>query len=408
MTFFDIALKNARMRCKNYLACFFSTAFCVFIFFLFSAMYFNPSFEAYRFGMGKMSALFRGAAGALALLAMGYGIAALMNLNGSGMALLFPAFVVIVVVAAGTFLLFRNFVPWALARGKNNRGFYYQTPNFIGVSLLAFRVRDNARMLTLAALLCAITVTMLSASVSLYKGLEDATDFYAPYSYLAKNITPDQRDEALRAVAQSGAVRVTAQDRIELIKIAVQNDEYALEPEEGEAADMGAWAQAYLLPESVYKSVIDHTKTPLGAYRNTRTNFALYGAYVFIGLFIGALFLLAVGSVLYYKLVIEAQEDAPRYGILRKIGMKGREARSAVAKELGFVYAMPLMAGLMHTVFALLTYNRMLDLIGQETPTLGNALLVVALYVAVYGAFYALCVKSCFGIVWKQTLRHAR
>ena len=111
---------------------------------------------------------------------------------------------------------------------------------------------------------------------------------------------------------------------------------------------------------------------------------------------------LAIGSVMYYKLIMEAQEEAPRYEILRKTGMKKGEILASVAKQLGLVYGLPLLAGLLHTVFALLTYNRTMDLIGQETPTLSNAAIVALLFVGVYGLFYALSVKTYHSIVWKQ------
>lgn len=97
-----------------------------------------------------------------------------------------------------------------------------------------------------------------------------------------------------------------------------------------------------------------------------------------------------------------AQEEAPRYDILRKTGMKKGEVLSSVAKQLGLIYEIPFFVGLSHTVFALLTYNRMLGSMGQQTPTLQNAAMAVILFAAVYSAFYALSVKSYHGIVWRR------
>jgi len=99
---------------------------------------------------------------------------------------------------------------------------------------------------------------------------------------------------------------------------------------------------------------------------------------------------------------MEAQEEAPRYEILRKTGMKKGEILSSAAKQVGLIYGILLFVGLIHTVFALLTYNRMLGSMGQQTPTLQNAAMAVILFVAVYGDFYALSVKSYRGIVWRR------
>ena len=670
MTFASIAVKTIRKKFGSYLVYFFSTAFSVLIFYLFCSLYYNPAFEAYRFGTGKMTALFRGAAvsvllfaavfvlysgsyfiktqkkeiatysllgmrrsriallmfletfligmlavvfstllgtlaadsltsllmrfmamgtaaelaaapkavlatgiafaalfavcgvraygiiyrytlmdllsaskqsetvpgfslfsalASLALLAAGYILSATMDLNEGGMRLLLPAFIVILCVSLGTFLLFRNFVPLAVAAFKKNKRLYYQTSNFISVSQIAFRLKANSRVLSVVALLCAVTITMISASYSLYHGLEDAVRFYAPYSYLAQGITDEQHAAIREAVADVGEVVIVHEDPITLCNVRIQSDEYAVQDGKGEGDVPGKPTEAYMLSESQYLTIIRHTQTQTGGDENTKTsfvgglsdaecffldgnvttvyskpligkplsvqtggldekltvtdvslhkyigmldlykhptvvvsdavyqryrdsagtvtsyvgfvfdddmasgntvaaldeivparfsggglpgnvsyialyrlNFATYGSYVFIGLFIGVLFTLAVGSVLYYKLVMEAQEEAPRYAILRKTGMTRREIRGSVRKQVGLVYGIPLGVGLVHTVFALLTYNRMLEEIGQETPTLLNALLVVALFVLVYGVFYALSARSYFRIVWKR------
>lgn len=670
MTFANIALKNVRKKFGSYLVYFFSTTFSVLIFNLFCSMYYNPSFEAYRFGTGKMSTLFKGSAvavllfaaifvlysgsyfiktqkkeialysllgmrkeqislmmffetffigliavvtgtlvgtstagyftsllmrfmaagtsitmtvepraivvtiiafivlfiisgirayktiykytliellsankksegvpsyskaGALSsivLLVIGYIISATMNMNAGGMKLLFPAFIVVMFISAGTFLLFRNFIPMAVGIFKKKRPLYYKTSNFISISQIAFRLKANSKMLSVVALLCAVTITMISASYSLYNGLADAVDFYAPYSYLTEGITDEQHSEMLKAVNDTGEVSVTADDKISLCNVKIQNNNYALQEGKDNAENLGKETDAYLLSESMYLNIIKHTQAQTGDYENTKTsftgglsdtecffldgnvtndyckdlvgesinvnmngtntsfvavgsalhkyiglnnlykhptiivsdnnyqksidtaseittyyglmfndemasantvavinriipsktlssgmpsnmnyiemyklNFAMYGPYVFIGLFIGVLFMLALGSVLYYKLIMEAQEEAPRYEILRKTGMTKREIRSSVAKQVGLVYGVPLGLGLVHTIFALFTYNRMMEEIGQETPTLQNAIIVMLIFVAVYGAFYLVSTINYHKIVWKR------
>ncbi len=672
MTFASIAWKNARKKFGSYLAYFCATIFSVAIFYLFCAMYFNPAFEAYRFGTGKMNTLFRvsaiavllfaavftlysggyfiktqkkeiavysllgmrreqiaklmffqtffigmlavacgtligtifseyftglltrfmavqtsvafsikpqailvtviafcalfgvggyrayitiyryqlidllsaakqsegippfsipGAFASIALLIAGYIASAVMNLNLSGTKLLLPALLIVLLVSLGTYLLFANFVPMAISAFKRKRSRYYRTTSFISVSQIAFRLRGNSRMLAVVSVLCAVTITMISASYSLYHGLEDSVEFYAPYSYLAKDITEDQHAQVLQAVSEIGEVNVTFDDTIPMCNVQMQSADYAVQKGKEDGQNPGATVDTYLLSESKYLDIIRHTQTATGDYANTKTtfaggpsdtecyfidgnvtskycrpligkplnvgmdsvaaqytvagaalhkyigmadlyqhptvvvsdnafagylarasgdavtvfiglmfddemasgntvaaidaiiparftsgglagnisyiemyrsNFALYGSYVFIGLFIGILFLLAVGSVLYYKLIIEAQEEAPRFEILRKTGMTKREICASVAKQLGLVYGIPLGVGLVHTCFALLTYNRMMEEIGQETPTLLNAGLVTLLFVAVYGVFYLFSVGNYFKTVWSR------
>ena len=673
VTFINIALKNVQKKFGSYLIYFFSTSFSVVIFNLFCSLYYNPTFENYRFGTGKMSVLFRGAAvavflfaiifvlysgsyfikmqkkeiaiysllgmrkekiavmmfletffigllavafgtligtfssgfftsllmrlmaegtvipfhvelkailvtifafialfifsgirayktiyqytlidllsaakqkegvpafsllgvvAALVLLAAGYVISAKMDVDVSGMHLLLPAIIGAVCVTIGTLLLFRNFIPMAIAALKKRKPFYYRTSNFIAVSQIAFRLKANSKMLAVIALLTAITITMVSASYSFYSEIKgDATECYAPFSYLAKNITEQQHKRILKTISSIGEVAVTAEDKIELINVSMQNDQYAVKDQETGEAVPGKSVKGYLMSEKMYLKIISETHAARGSFSDARTdftggindqacyfidgnavtdycenlpgqqikvsfrgedtsytisgvsmhkyigaldlykqptvvvsdstyqryrsqagadeidtfygfqfdddmksgrtvdainqflparfhisglpgnmsyigiykaNFALFGSYVFIGFFLGILFLLALGSVMYYKLIMEAQEEAPRYEILRKTGMKKGEVLSSVAKQLGLIYGIPLFVGLSHTVFALLTYNRMLGSMGQQTPTLQNAAMAVILFAAVYSAFYALSVKSYHGIVWRQ------
>lgn len=674
VTFTNIAFKNVRKKFSSYLVYFFSTSFSVVIFNLFCSMYYNPTFENYRFGAGKMSVLFRGAAvavflfaiifvlysgnyfiktqkkemaiysllgmrkekiavmmfletffigllavafgiligtfssgfftsllmrlmaegtsipfyvepeailvtilafialfiisgirayqtiykytlidllsatkqsegvldyslfgaaTAIGLLAIGYIFSAVMNADVGGMQLLFPAFIVIGCVTSGTYLLFRNFVPLAIAVIKRNRLFYYRTSNFVSVSQIVFWLKANSKMLAIIALLTSITITMVSASYSFYSMIKgDGTECYAPFSYLAKNITEQQHEKILKTISSIGDVTVTAEDKIELINVSMQNDQYAVKDQQTGEAVPGKSVKAYLMSESIYLKIISETHAARGSYSETRTdftgglndqtcyfldgnavtdycknlpgqqiniefcgestsytangasmhkyigaldlykhptvvvsdntyqryrsqastdgidtfygfqfdddmesgrtvdainqfiparfhtgglpgnmsyigiykaNFALFGSYVFIGFFLGILFLLASGSVMYYKLIMEAQEEAPRYEILRKTGMKKGEGLSSVAKQLGLIYGIPLFVGLIHTLFALLTYNRMLGSAGQETPTLLNASKVVLIFILVYSVFYALSVRSYQNIVGRHS-----
>ncbi|MGN0394739.1 MAG: FtsX-like permease family protein [Coprococcus sp.] len=673
MTFARIALKNVRKKFGSYLIYFFSTTFSVFIFNLFCAIYYNPEFENYRFGTGKMSALFRGAAiavflfaavfvmysgsyfiktqkkeialysllgmrkgyialmmfletffigllsvvfgsviGTLSssyctslllritgmgtkvsfsvnpqaliatitaflvlfvvngihayqtiykysllellsatkkreesptfssgcalisvlLLGVGYVISATMKVDVGGIHLMGPIFIAAVCILTGTFLLFRSFVPMVIFALKKRKALYYKTSNFISISQIAFRLNANSRMLAVISLLTAITITMISASYSFYSGIGGtATKCYAPYSYLAKNITDEQYDKIIETVSDIGEVQITSTNKIELIHVSMENDNYAVKDQQTGEVTKGA-VNGYLMSQSMYLKIIDETNTPKGSYSETKSdfeggltdsscyfidgnaiedycknlvgqqinvdfngenksytidgtglhkyigaldlykcptivvsddiykqyygkttpdsidtfyafqfdddmmssatvkainqfiperfhigsmpgnmsfieiykaNFALFGSYAFIGFFLGVLFLLASGSIMYYKLIMEAQEETPRYGILWKIGMKKNEVYASVAKQLGLVYGLPLIVGMIHMVFGLWFYNRALGDVAGEMAAFRTALMVALLFVLVYGLFYLLSVVNYYRIIWKNT-----
>lgn len=133
-----------------------------------------------------------------------------------------------------------------------------------------------------------------------------------------------------------------------------------------------------------------------------RELFSSFGVFTFIGLFLGILFMFATGSIMYYKQIIEAREEASRYDILRKTGIKKEEVKKSISKQLGIVFACPLLVGMLHTFPCLLVNNRMSGVLSKETPTLLNALAMMAIFVAAYGFFYVISVRKYLRIVWNK------
>ena len=77
------------------------------------------------------------------------------------------------------------------------------------------------------------------------------------------------------------------------------------------------------------------------------------GLMMFIGLFLGLVFLLATGSIIYFKQLTEASADRDRYVVLHKIGVTKQEMKRAIAKQVSFIFAIPLIIGILHSLFAL-------------------------------------------------------
>jgi putative ABC transport system permease protein len=86
---------------------------------------------------------------------------------------------------------------------------------------------------------------------------------------------------------------------------------------------------------------------------------------VFILGFLALIFVMATGSVIYFKQLTEANADKTRYEILNKIGVSKKEISSSILKQNAFIFILPLAVGLAHyteTLFKpqnyfLLNYN---------------------------------------------------
>ncbi|MBC6179064.1 ABC transporter permease, partial [Listeria welshimeri] len=86
------------------------------------------------------------------------------------------------------------------------------------------------------------------------------------------------------------------------------------------------------------------------------------GVLLFIGMFIGFVFLAATGSIIYFKQLTEAYNDIGTFDILQKIGLNRKDIRKTLAKQLLVVFLIPLVIGILHSSFALIGLSHMLAL----------------------------------------------
>jgi len=129
--------------------------------------------------------------------------------------------------------------------------------------------------------------------------------------------------------------------------------------------------------------------------------YSIYGGLLFIGLFLGLLFLMATAMIIYYKQISEGYEDQKRYEIMQKVGMTRQEVRRAISSQILMVFFLPLLAAVTHLLFAFPMISRMLSLfeltdIGLFALTTGATAL---LFAAAYAFIYWLTAKMYYHIV---------
>ncbi|WP_339292434.1 FtsX-like permease family protein [Paenibacillus sp. FSL W8-0187] len=81
---------------------------------------------------------------------------------------------------------------------------------------------------------------------------------------------------------------------------------------------------------------------------------------MFIGVFISLLFFIASGSMIYFKLFTELQEDQAQYKALTRIGMTQAELRKIVFMQVGILFFAPCLVGIVHALVALKALNNLL------------------------------------------------
>lgn len=84
-------------------------------------------------------------------------------------------------------------------------------------------------------------------------------------------------------------------------------------------------------------------------YRLTLENMGLM---IFITGFLGSAFLLATGSILYFKQMTEAEEERGSFMTLRKIGFSTEDIMRGIHRKQLFSFGLPLLIGICHSYFA--------------------------------------------------------
>ena len=129
--------------------------------------------------------------------------------------------------------------------------------------------------------------------------------------------------------------------------------------------------------------------------------YGLSGGFLFLGVFLGIVFLMATVLIIYYKQLSEGYEDNARFDIMRKVGLSEREARRSIRSQILTVFFMPILVAAVHIAFDFKLVVLMLRLFSLTNMrltalcTLGTLLV----FCAVYAVVYALTARSYYRIV---------
>lgn len=128
------------------------------------------------------------------------------------------------------------------------------------------------------------------------------------------------------------------------------------------------------------------------------------GSLLFIGIFLGSLFLMGTAMIIYYKQISEGYEDQKRFEIMQKVGLSRREVRSSVRRQILMVFFLPLLMAMLHITMAFPMIRRLLLLFGMTNTKLfiGCTAGTVLLFAVVYGLIYLMTARSYYHIVERK------
>lgn len=134
----------------------------------------------------------------------------------------------------------------------------------------------------------------------------------------------------------------------------------------------------------------------------SRENFYnFYGGFLFIGIFLGIIFLMATVLIIYYKQISEGYDDRERYHIMQKVGMSKKEVRQSIRSQVLLVFFLPLIMAVIHLAFAFKIITRLLSVLNLTNISLFFMYTVgtVAVFAVIYVIIYSITAREYYKII---------
>lgn len=109
---------------------------------------------------------------------------------------------------------------------------------------------------------------------------------------------------------------------------------------------------------------------------------------LFIAIYLGIIFLIASSAILALKQLTESSDNRQRYIILRKIGCDEKMINSALFKQIGLFFMMPLIVAIIHSIFGIQFGINVMEVLASKEELLPSAIVTVILIGIIYGIYF--------------------
>ena len=128
---------------------------------------------------------------------------------------------------------------------------------------------------------------------------------------------------------------------------------------------------------------------------------SLYGVLFFLGLFLGALFILGTVLIIYYKQITEGYDDKERFAIMSKVGLSRAEIKRTIRFQVLSVFFLPLVMAVCHIAAAFPVIEKLLALFNMYNTALYATCtaLTILVFAVCYALIYLLTARTYYRIV---------
>lgn len=129
--------------------------------------------------------------------------------------------------------------------------------------------------------------------------------------------------------------------------------------------------------------------------------YKLFGGLVFLGFFLGIIFLLAMVMIIYFKQISEGFEDRKRFEILNKVGLDKKDVKKTINKQIIQVFFLPLLGAIIHVAFAFKMITKLLLIFNLSDTSLifYCTLITIAIFAVIYIFVFKMTAKAYYRIV---------
>lgn len=137
-------------------------------------------------------------------------------------------------------------------------------------------------------------------------------------------------------------------------------------------------------------------------YTDAKSEFlAIFGALMFVGTFLGFVFIVGTALIIYYKQLQEGYESKHNFNIMRRVGMTEEEIKKSIKSQVWMVFLLPPSVAFIHIFVAFFLINDLFLIIGI-TNTVDKATsfgIIFILYLWIYFVVYKMTSKAYYRII---------
>ena len=129
--------------------------------------------------------------------------------------------------------------------------------------------------------------------------------------------------------------------------------------------------------------------------------YKLYGAIFFVGIFLGLIFMVATGLIIYYKQIQEGFADKNKYQSLRKLGIGEEKIKKTIDKEVSVFFFLPLIVAGIHVGFAFKMISKIFVMLGCVNDTIKVTSFIIGflIFALLYLIYYKLSSREYYKLI---------